>query len=161
MEPLTALGIAGNVIQFVQFAAALLDGSRKIYASASGASNESESLENVYGNLAAFSYSLKAATREKQTATLSSVLKPAPGSFGITGYAPQLHSLAIGCETDCNRLLGIVHKLNAKTKPGPGWWKSFQVALLEAVKTTELKELRQRINEYQGTMVLLFCAISK
>jgi hypothetical protein len=36
MEPCTALAVAGNILQFVQFVGDLLNSTRKIYASANG-----------------------------------------------------------------------------------------------------------------------------
>ena len=45
MEPLAALSVAGTVVQFVQFASALFTGSRKIYNSTSGGSEENERLD--------------------------------------------------------------------------------------------------------------------
>jgi hypothetical protein len=51
--------------------------------------------------------------------------------------------------------------LNVKTRSGPGWRKSFQVAFLEARKSPEVMDLRQRIHEYQTSIIALFSAISR
>jgi len=83
----------------------------------------------------------------------------APQKILVTG--PKLKKLAASCEVDCNRLLSILKTFNIKKRSGPGWWKSFQVALAEALQSAEVKQLRQRISDYQRGMILQFCSASK
>lgn len=57
MDPLSALSIVGNLIQFVDFSSKLFKESRKIYYSATGASSEIRTLGSVSVQLAALSKS--------------------------------------------------------------------------------------------------------
>jgi hypothetical protein len=51
LDPITAIGVAGNIVQFVDFAIKLLSKSKEIYQSADGASVEYRSLEAIAANL--------------------------------------------------------------------------------------------------------------
>ena len=59
IEPLTALSLAGNVIQFVQFAVSLVTGAQKILVSSTGLSDDSQRLEDVYTKLSELGSGLK------------------------------------------------------------------------------------------------------
>lgn len=51
MDPLTALGLASNIVQFVDFASKLISQSHEIYQSADGALEDNVALEHVAKNL--------------------------------------------------------------------------------------------------------------
>jgi hypothetical protein len=54
MNPLTAAGLAGNIIQFVDFASKVISGSRALYISTTGWKQETwkrSSLQSTYGTL--------------------------------------------------------------------------------------------------------------
>jgi hypothetical protein len=53
MDPLTAVGLAGNIITFVDFSIEVLSRARQLYDSASGATAENEELESLTKNLKA------------------------------------------------------------------------------------------------------------
>jgi hypothetical protein len=53
MDPLTAVGLAGNIITFVDFSIEVLYRARQLYDSASGATAENEELEGLTKNLKA------------------------------------------------------------------------------------------------------------
>ncbi len=84
MDPLSALGIAASVVQFVQFAMAIFNGSRKIHASASGAPEDSESLENIHETLSAFSSSLRS-----QIATVDFANQGADHKLEVSSRPPE------------------------------------------------------------------------
>lgn len=155
-----ALGVAGNIVAFVQFAGSILSGARKLHGSTSGASDQTDSLEALFGTLSGFGSRLKL---EQGPSIAQGGLQPTSVSASSTSsvHAAQLQSLASKCDADCDRLLVLLRRLNVKTRSGPGWWKSFQVAFLEALKSSEMMDLRQRINEYQTSIIVLFCAISR
>ena len=154
MEPLTALSLAGTIVQFVQFATSLFNGARTIHASASGASENSQSIEIIYRELSNFSSNLQIQEQQDGGDAAHSAAKP-------SRHDAELRSMAAGCQADCAKLLEISSKLNVKTKSGPGWFKSFHVAFTEISKSGEIRELKQRIGDYQRMIVVLFCATSK
>lgn len=152
MDPLSALSLAGNVIQFVQFASALLDSTQKIYRSASGTSENVQHLGQVYATLSQLNAQLANAGQNLQSDERIS------GDPKI--QAENLRLLASVCNEDCNRLLKIVQELSSKSNSRTRWWKSFRKAILEIRKAEDIRSLRDRIGESQGTMVLYLCSIS-
>lgn len=59
MDPLTAFGLASNVVSFVSFASDLIKTSFEVYSSASGSGENVLSLDNVYSNLSSLSTKLQ------------------------------------------------------------------------------------------------------
>lgn len=51
MDPLTAVGLAGNILNFVDFSAKVLSRAKHLYESASGATAENDELESLTTNL--------------------------------------------------------------------------------------------------------------
>lgn len=126
MDPLSALGIAGNVIQFIDFATKLFDGSREVYRSATGASQETLNLSNIAKELSGLSKSFT-----------TDDLK----SLGLRDVASQCSSLA-------KDLLAAVDKLTVNTK-GNRLLDSFVVALRAVLKEREIQKLWQQITDIQ------------
>ena len=60
LDAISALGLAGNIVQFVQFGCALVAESQDIYCSATGTSTKSIELELIATDLHNFSESLTA-----------------------------------------------------------------------------------------------------
>ncbi|KAJ8129401.1 hypothetical protein O1611_g4229 [Lasiodiplodia mahajangana] len=153
MDPLTALSLAGTIIQFIHFASTLFNGVQQIHASATGTSAESENLKNICERLLQFAASLQVKDQNQTVA--------AGSGSNLSGYGPELRRLAAQCEADCKQLLEIVSRLNVETGSGLRWWRSLRVALAEASKSSDVKALKQRINYNQQSMILRFCALSK
>ncbi|KAK4165459.1 hypothetical protein QBC43DRAFT_351029 [Cladorrhinum sp. PSN259] len=143
MEPLEALSLAGTIITFVQFAVQLCNGVKQISESLSGASESADSLKDVCSTLVGFMSGLQLT----EQGGLHKSLPP---------HEVKLRSLAKARQADCEKLLGILRDLNIKTRSGPGWWRSFQVAFLEAAKSGDIKALKERIDGYQGVMEMIF-----
>jgi hypothetical protein len=51
MDPLTCVGLASNIAQFVHFSSALINGALEIYESAAGMTEENRSLTAVITDL--------------------------------------------------------------------------------------------------------------
>ncbi|GAB1315626.1 hypothetical protein MFIFM68171_05836 [Madurella fahalii] len=152
MEPLAALGVASNIVAFVQFAGSILNGTHKLHASTSGASDQTDSLEALFGTLSGFGSKLKLHQQNPSSNSTAGPQPPAAGTPTSSVLVRQLQNLASRCDADCERLLAILRRLNVKTRSGPGWWKSFQVAFLEVMKSSEVTDLRKRIHEYQTSI---------
>ncbi len=106
LEPLIAVSVAANVIQFVQFGLQLLSESREIWNSAKDASSENLDIENVYGVLQSFSTKLQGArvpdlekSKEEQA----------------------LEGLSEGCKQTADELLRIIHDLRVKGEKHRRW----------------------------------------
>jgi hypothetical protein len=144
MDPISALGVAGTVVQFVQFAAALVNNVREIHHSASGTSLATQELEAIHSTLSQFSKDLR---------------RHSPR--GQLRYGRELDGLAKRCIDDCDRLLKLADQLKVENGEKKRWWKSFQKAMLELWTQKDVEDLRQRINDSQASMVLVLCACSR
>src|SRR5438552_14497711 len=51
MDPLTAISLAGNIIQFIDVARKILSGAKQLYSSTTGATDENDELENLTKHL--------------------------------------------------------------------------------------------------------------
>lgn len=150
MDALVALSLAGNIVSFVQFAASIVSGAYKIHASTTGASPQVASLEALCSTLSTLASDLSPATG------------PGDGSSSISpAYAGQLRALASKCETDCHFLLSLLKKLRVDRPSSHGWWASLQAAIREEWNSSEVAELRRRINEYQAAITLLFSVLTR
>lgn len=83
MDPLSAVSLAGTVLAFVDFSLKLASKAKETYSSASGSSNEEESLETVYATSSKCSNNLSTAVWAKTTTggPKSLPLTPASGNW--------------------------------------------------------------------------------
>ena len=144
MDAISALGVAGTVVQFVQFATALVNNVREIHRSASGASLATQELEAIHSTLSQFSKDLRDSP---------------PG--GPSRYGKELEVLVERCKDDCDQLLKLADQLKVESGEKKRWWKSFQKAMLELWTQKDVEDLRQRISDSQASMVLVLCACSR
>ena len=151
MDPLSALSLAANIIQFVDFTFGLLNSTHEIHGSISGTSKQYQDLGDVHTKLLEFSTQLKddqslgAGSRRTQNESQ---------------YAAGLKETAEACSKDCERLLQTVDNLKIKSGTGKRWWQSFSKAILEVWAAKDVDLLRSRIDERRTLIVLKLCAIS-
>lgn len=125
MDPLSALGIAGNVIQFVDFATKLFKEGREVYCSGTAASQEARSLSNIAKELSTLNNSFT-----------TDDLK----SLGLRDVASQ-------CSLIARDLLAAVDKLTV-TK-GNRLWISFVVALRSVLNERDIQKLWKQVTDIQ------------
>ncbi|RSL55044.1 hypothetical protein CEP53_007235 [Fusarium sp. AF-6] len=136
MEPLAAVALAGNVLQFTEFVGRLFKDTCKIYASASGLTPNDLHIQDICGKLGSFS------------AQLQSV--PSHSS------APSdLRDCVAACKKDCDDLLAIMGVLAIKKGSSRRPWKSFSTALSREMKAGEIQDLKSRIKDRQQLMSLM------
>jgi len=150
MDPLSALGLAGNVVAFVQFSASLIKGTYKIYRSPTGQSEDLQDLESIYSKLAEFSAKLG---------------KPSGPSDedaeDDTAQAGSLEQLADMCQRDCAQLLDIVGRLKVQGSSRSKPWRSFTKALAEVYRSKDIARLQKRVASCERAMVIELCATSR
>tara|TARA_R110002003_G_scaffold502_9_gene20108 strand:- start:436 stop:912 length:477 start_codon:yes stop_codon:yes gene_type:complete len=135
LDPLTALGIAANVVQFIDFTIRIIAKSNDIYQSASGSLIEHDDMNKVTLDLSALSTKLR-----------DSVAVTAPNA-GLTLDEQALHDLSKGCLETSQELTKALQRLqnNGKTSR----FRSFRQALKTVWSKDDIKELERRVGMYK------------
>lgn len=123
LDPLTALGVASNIIQCVHFTIGLFSKTHEIYRSADGALVENRDLELIGENLAGLTKTL----RNDLDDHLSSAIIPDSKCNIETRDTAALRAINIKCSEVAVELLGVLNKLKVGAKHSK--WKSFRKAL--------------------------------
>jgi hypothetical protein len=133
MAELAALGLASNVVQFVDFGIKLFRDGKELYESAQGSIAEQRELQAV-------------------TADLRDIVqKLHPTVHPATQDDAALARLAADCEKLATELLGVLDKL--KVKEGQNRkWVSFKQALALVLKEKEIRGLEQRLERYRDQL---------
>lgn len=161
MDALTAIGLASNVLSFVQFAWQLIQASAEISTSPSGCTADVVSLDTVYTRLRSLSSGLNSCqlyTSDNIEDYVSTDYQEQQAQRQAATAATGLSHLAKQCESDCNELLGLTAKLKVGS---PGKWRSFQAALRKVWEKDKIAALETRLQRAQGTMNLHFCMVTR
>ncbi|KAI0970239.1 hypothetical protein F4678DRAFT_480490 [Xylaria arbuscula] len=126
MDPLTALGIAANVLQFVDFASKLIGKSKEVYKSASGASEDNIILDLVTRDI-------------KRIGDLIVVPEGCPEA---------LKKLVEESDRISQELLAALDKLRIKGHKTK--WKSFVVAIRGVWSEDEVESMGARLGRLQA-----------
>lgn len=132
MDPLTALSLVGNVIQFVDFGLEILSTARGLQKSAEGAVPENVDTEIVVKDLQVWNARLK-------------------DSAGPTSNE-ALSLMSQRCEEVADELLIFLEKLKSTGKKTR--WKSVRSALESAWKKEKVDEMRKRLEGFRDEINL-------
>jgi hypothetical protein len=126
MDTITALGVAGNVVTFVDFAWAVLTEARTIYKSSDGASDEAGFLDTLVSDM-----------RRQHDALISDPTAP-----------KDLLKLVEKSKYIASELLKALTELQAQPKRSK--WKSFVAALKEVWGKNKTESLLNRLLNLQS-----------
>ncbi|KAI8623471.1 hypothetical protein F5Y19DRAFT_458426 [Xylariaceae sp. FL1651] len=141
MDPFAALGLASNIISFVDFSCKLFTNAKEICNSASGTSSHVTEIAAITKSLHALT--LKLATTPWNDA--SGLNQPEP-------VDTVLAELASGCRHIASKLLVVVDGLQARYPNSK--WKSFRVALKTMFKEQQIQDMQRTLEEYRRQIVL-------
>jgi hypothetical protein len=143
MDPLTALSLAGTIVQFVDYASKIIRGTKHIYKSTSGALSANKDLEERTRALSDLATKLK---QPVQPPLYDASAKAASNLSPDSAY-PILQDLCKKCGEEADQLLARLEglKVNGKHRV----WKSFQLAVKAAWAQREVDEISKRLSEYQ------------
>ncbi|RSM14202.1 hypothetical protein CDV31_005538 [Fusarium ambrosium] len=142
MEPLAAVALAGNVLQFAEFVGRLFKDTCRIYASVSGLTPNDLHIQDICTKLGSFSVQLQ--------------------SVPSHSNAPSdLRDCVAACKKDCDDLLAIMKVLAAKKGNSQRPWKSFSAALSHKMKAGEIQDLKSRIKDRQQLISLMLSDMLK
>jgi hypothetical protein len=142
MDALSALGLAGNIVQFVSFSHEIVSLGKEIYKSASGTRAESLELESIIQDLSAIHGSLRDswAGRAGRHSTL-------PKTDSHSRQEATLVALIDQCDPIYTELKSVLEKLHVQGEHRK--WKSFSAAVKFLWKEDEIKDLEKRICKLQ------------
>jgi hypothetical protein len=139
MDPLTALGLAANILQFIDFSWTLVNSAKEVYGSKTGATRENSDLTNTISRL------------DDVTTELGT-----PASLD-----PQQQSLCMlsaQCQILSKELRDILVSLTARPDSKVG---SARVAWKSWRKKDKITSLRGRLNEYRNQILLELAILLK
>lgn len=131
MDSLSAVSLAGTVVQFVHFGCSLVSESSNIYQSSTG-----QSQNNVELDLVARELSLLCAAFQND--------RPSQESGAI-------FKLALACKAVADDLVVMVSRMREKNGQH-NKWSSFRQALKSVLKSGELKDLCNRLERLRSQM---------
>lgn len=123
MEALAAIGLVGNIIQFVGFSRKLISKSIQLYHSYDGALVENAHIEIAINDLVILNKKLE--------------------NDGIVAGDGALQSLSLSCQITANDLLVALDKVKVKDKQKK--WESFRKALRSIWSEDEIRRLEERL----------------
>ncbi|KAF7506806.1 hypothetical protein GJ744_011418 [Endocarpon pusillum] len=145
LEPLAAISLASAIVQFVVFGSKLLIEGRELYKSIEGATEDNIWTRAHTSNLSTLIVNLQASKQSKK----------------LSGDENLLVRLATQCEVLSRELLDILDNLELKVGTPHRRWESMRQALRSTLKSREIEEKRQRLEEIQKQVnTCLLCIIS-
>jgi hypothetical protein len=124
LDPITAIGLAGNILTFIDYSTKVISTSIDIYGSASGSTQDTQTSDAI-------------ATEMKQFAAK---LQP-PDQTQLSGEEKALCKLAIECEGLAKRILELLEKVKPRNP------KSRSSSLVAGLKTKFYESERRKLEE--------------
>ncbi|KAI5459735.1 hypothetical protein BGZ63DRAFT_388556 [Mariannaea sp. PMI_226] len=159
MEALAAIGLASNVVQFVQFVSGLVSTANEIHDSIDGTSRRSNELEKIYDHLSAFSRGLRGEGSSGPSNGGGPLRNLAFGQpdptleVSLQSHIRSVEDLAADCNALCGELLETVRDLRVNgARYGP--FKSFMAALKTAWKRKKIESLEKRLDGFRSMILL-------
>lgn len=132
MDALAAVGLVGNIVQFIDFAGKLVSKTREGYCSADGALIEHADLETVAVDL------------------LALIDKVTPHS-DINSSA-SFNALCLSCTDIASELLAALDKLKVQGKKTK--WRSFRKALRSVWTKEEIQSIEKQLSSFRDEINL-------
>jgi hypothetical protein len=161
MDPLSALSVAGTIVQFVDFSAKLIFKSHKLYESSNGALVENLELQAIAESMAGMQRKIKAA-REEIGPVYSPVFldgrqrsrKPTKEEQLMVQIRrendKELRSVCQQCAIVAEELIYALDSL--KVRGTNRKWGSFRVALQSIWDEGKIKKLGERLNALRAQL---------
>ncbi|KAF2118041.1 hypothetical protein BDV96DRAFT_407813 [Lophiotrema nucula] len=134
MDPLTAVGLASNVVQFLTFAGDLISKGLELSRSASGALEHNLAIEAVAQSLSVMSRTLMSSLPESNSKTSPAEL--------------ELRKLCEGAKGVAETLVNALQKIKV-TGSSDRAWKSFRQALKSILGAEQMEQMSLQIDRYR------------
>lgn len=133
LDPLTALSLAGNLIQFIDFSSKLVTKGREIYRSADGASRENLEIEVVTAD---FSKVVQTLMKHPGSGTVASAANTSATEL-------ELRQICEMCKSTATELLSKLQEVKVTGKHRG--WKSFRQALKSVLTKDAVDDIARRL----------------
>lgn len=161
MDPLTAFGLAANVVSFVSFASDLVKTSVDVYRAGADATGDVLSMERVYGDLSCLSRRLGLTCQQRISHDNARPWVPSFDEVEVETAVLAVKGLAELCKKDCDELLRITDKLRLKMDgDARSKRESFRIAIKKLRKEGDIEKIEGRLHQRQATLTLHVCTIS-
>jgi len=137
LNPMSALALAANVVQFIDFSSKVVSKGCRIYLSVDGTLPKNLELEVVTNDLSRLAKGLK-------THGLDNV--------SISGEENLLQTISDECSTIADELLTRLEKLKVKSDTKQRGWKSLRQALKSIWSKEDLDELSGRLSLFRDQL---------
>jgi hypothetical protein len=162
MEALVALGLASNVVQFVDFVSKIFVTATEIAGSAQGATQGNVELEKVYSRLLTFSALLQPPETHSSSNNDARGLHgflvstaAVDNHVGIQYHASALEQLAFDCNALCKELLRTLERLRSGSTFSR--YIQFCIATFRTVwSQKKIAKLEERVKRFQNLISLHF-----
>jgi|SRR5271156_5630563 len=135
MDPLTALGVASSVVQFVDFTSKLISGSYELYKSDYGVVEATSSLEALTSNLIAVSNDLSRSLKASKS------------------IPKELELLCKECVAEASKLLSVLESLKVEGSDRR-LWKSFKTALKTIWSQDKIDSFQGRLDSFRQQITM-------
>jgi hypothetical protein len=134
MEALAAIGLAGNIVQFVDFTSSLISKTCNIYRSTSNPTHELSDFKSIAKHLHEYTETFERTTGDH-------------GGIAL---------LASRCNTVARELLRVITDLDPRDPAGKtlGKWGSFRLAWKSVRKKEEISALHARLDSLRDELML-------
>ncbi|KUJ15866.1 uncharacterized protein LY89DRAFT_97538 [Mollisia scopiformis] len=138
LDPMTALGIAGNIVQFVDFSIKLLGDAHELHKSAEGSLQESLDVEKVAGTIRILQMKLR--------------IQDDHHVSGDDKAENLLEELCTSCDETAKELFEVLGSLKVQGKKSP--WKSMRQAIKSIKGKATIAKICDRLNGFRETLEL-------
>lgn len=145
MDPLTALSVAGTIIQFVDFGSKLLSGSIELYRSSHGCLETHQELELVTSNLKSV------AIKIRQASPFPEGEVGRPLSHEDQHQEDSLHAICDEAARIADELLGKLASLKVKSEKNRVW-ESLKAVIKAAWSKEEIIVLSKRLSRLRNSL---------
>ncbi|KAN0112561.1 hypothetical protein V8E51_005512 [Hyaloscypha variabilis] len=156
LDPLTALGLASSVAQFVDFGFKVISESRQQYRSATGILPDNLSLETFVADLSDISERLASDDSERPGGTRF-ITNSAIRTWDKSHEDRALRELAARSKTLADEILHILEDLKVK---GPNRrWESIRQAFRSRMKREKIRDMEKRLEQIRSQLNLRLVAM--
>lgn len=163
LDPLTALSLGSNIVQFVDFSLRLVSTSAEIAGSTPGASANNLGLENVYSRLQKFTTELQSigSPPEPYDVDPTASVEELAHANRIKPHVSAILEIAADCQIVNKELLGILDGLHIDPASSRRRLRAVGVALKSVLKSKRIEELKKQLERFQQLLTLHFFPLLK